>query len=64
MVLGYKLNFFQSPEVELVVRLLQHAVFVKGLAPLHQGHHLLTVGWLVVVGNQAYHSCVVSQLDN
>ena len=47
---------------------LLHFVDVKGevvfLAPLHQVSHLLPVGRLVIVGNQAYHGCVVSKLDD
>ena len=34
------------------------------LAPLHQGPHLLPVGILVIVGNQAYYGCVVRKLDD
>ena len=34
------------------------------LAPLRQGPHLLPVGCLVIVGNQAYCSCVICKLDN
>ena len=34
------------------------------LAPLCQGPHLLPVGCLVIVGNQAYYCRVVSKLDD
>ena len=33
-------------------------------SPLCQGSHLLPVGCIVIVGNQAYHCCVVSKLDD
>ncbi len=34
------------------------------LAPFSQGTHLLSVGRLIVVGDQADHRCVVSEFDN
>ncbi len=34
------------------------------LTPLCQGTHLLSVGRLIVVGDQAYHSCVVCKFDD
>ena len=47
---------------------LLHFVDMEGevifLARLRQGPHLLPVGRLIVVGNQAYHCCVVSELDD
>ena len=43
-------------------------VDVKGeaifLAPLRQGSHLLPVGCLVIVSNQAYYCCIVCKLDD
>ena len=52
-----------SPEVHdqllCVVDVEGEVIF---LASLRQGPHLLPVGCLVVVGNQAYHCCVVSFL--
>ena len=56
---------FLSPEVHD-----QHLHFVdiEGevifLAPLRQGPHFLSVGCLVIVGNQAYYCCVVCKLDD
>ena len=47
---------------------LLHFVGVEGevifLAPLRQDSYLLPVGWLIVVNNQAYHCCVVRELDD
>ncbi len=34
------------------------------LTPFSQGTHLLSVGRLIVVGDQAYHRCVVSKFDD
>ncbi len=34
------------------------------LTPFSQGTHLFSVGHLIVVGNQAYHRCVVSKFDD
>ncbi len=34
------------------------------LTPFSQVTHLLSVGRLIVVGDQAYHCCVVSKFDN
>ncbi len=34
------------------------------LAPFSQGTHLLSVGPLIVVGDQAYHHCVISKFDD
>ncbi len=34
------------------------------LAPFSLGTHLLSVGRLIVVGDQAYHSCIVSKFDD
>nr|AAX30470.1 SJCHGC03833 protein [Schistosoma japonicum] len=34
------------------------------LTPHSEGPHLLPVGRLLVVGNQAYHCCVVRKLDD
>ncbi len=34
------------------------------LTPFSQGTHLLSVGCLIVVGDQAYHCCVVSKFDD
>ncbi len=34
------------------------------LAPFSQGTHLLPVGRLIVVGDQAYHRCVISKSDD
>ncbi len=34
------------------------------LTPFCQGTHLLSVGRLSVVGDQAYHRCVVSKFDD
>ncbi len=34
------------------------------LAPFSQGTHLLSVGRLIVVGDQAYHCCVVGKFDD
>ncbi len=34
------------------------------LAPFSQGTHLRSVGRLIVVGDQAYHHCVVSEFDD
>ncbi len=34
------------------------------LTPFSQGTHLLSVGHLIVVGDQAYHRCVISKFDN
>ncbi len=34
------------------------------LTPFSQGTHLLSVGRLIVVGDQAYHRCVVGKFDN
>ncbi len=31
------------------------------LAPFSQGTHLLSVGHLIVVGDQAYHRCVIGK---
>ncbi len=34
------------------------------LAPFSQGTHLLSVGRLIVVGDQAYHCCVIGKFDD
>ncbi len=34
------------------------------LAPFSQGTHLLSVGRLIVVGDQAYHHCVIGKSDD
>ncbi len=34
------------------------------LTPFSQGTHLLSVGHLIVVGDQAYHHCVISKFDD
>ncbi len=34
------------------------------LTPFSQGTHLLSVGRLIVVSDQAYHRCVISKFDN
>ncbi len=34
------------------------------LTPFCQGTHLLSVGHLIVVGDQAYHCCVVCKFDD
>ncbi len=34
------------------------------LAPFSQGTHLLSVGRLIVVGDQAYHRSVIGKLDD
>ncbi len=34
------------------------------LTPFIQGTHLLSVGRLIVVGDQAYHRCVISKFDD
>ncbi len=34
------------------------------LTPFSQGTHLLSVGRLIVVGDQAYHLCVISKFDD
>ncbi len=34
------------------------------LTPFSQGTHLLSVGCLIVVGDQAYHRCVISKFDD
>ncbi len=34
------------------------------LAPFSQGTHLLSVGSLIVVGDQAYHCCVVGKFED
>ncbi len=34
------------------------------LTPFSQGTHLLSVGRLIVVGDQAYHRCVVCKFDD
>ncbi len=34
------------------------------LTPLSQGTHLLSVGLLIAVSDQAYHSCVVSKFGD
>ncbi len=34
------------------------------LTPFSQGTHLRSVGRLIVVSDQAYHRCVVSEFDN
>jgi hypothetical protein len=36
---------------------------VHFLTPHSEGHHLLPAGRLVVVGNQAYHCCVVRNVS-
>ncbi len=33
------------------------------LAPFSQGTHVLSVGRLIVVGDQAYHRCVIGKFD-
>ena len=56
------------PLLSLVHNQLLHFVDINGkvifLAPLPQGPHLLPLGCLVIVGNQAYCCCVVSKLDD
>ncbi len=34
------------------------------MTPFSQGTHLLSVGRLIVVSDQAYHHCVVSKFDD
>ncbi len=34
------------------------------LTPFSLGTHLLSVGRLIVVGDQAYHRCVISKFDD
>ncbi len=34
------------------------------LTPFSQGTHLLSVGRLIVFGDQAYHRCVISKFDD
>ncbi len=34
------------------------------LTPFSQGTHLLSVGRLIVVGDQAYHRCVIGKFDD
>ncbi len=34
------------------------------LAPCSQGTHLLSVGHLIIVGDQAYHPCVIGKFDD
>ncbi len=34
------------------------------LTPFSQGTHLLSVGRLIVVGDQAYHCCVIRKFDD
>ncbi len=34
------------------------------LTPFSQGTHLLSVGCLIIVGDQAYHRCVIGKFDN
>ncbi len=34
------------------------------LTPFSQGTHLLSVGHLIVVGDQAYHRCVICKFDD
>ncbi len=34
------------------------------LAPFSQGTHLLSVGHLIVVGDQAHHRCVIGKFDD
>ncbi len=34
------------------------------LTPFSQGTHLRSVGRLIVVSDQAYHRCVISELDD
>ncbi len=33
------------------------------LTPFSQGTHLLSVGRIIVVGDQAYHRCVIGKFD-
>ncbi len=37
---------------------------LRGETPFSQGTHLLSVGRLIVVGDQAYHRCVISKFDD
>ncbi len=34
------------------------------LTPFSQGTHLLSVGRLIIVGDQAYHRCVIGKFDD
>ena len=34
------------------------------LTPFSQGAHLFSVGRLIVVGDQAYHRCIISEFDD
>ncbi len=34
------------------------------LTPFSEGTHLLSVGRLIVVGDQAYHRCVICKFDD
>ncbi len=34
------------------------------LTPFNQGTHLLSVGRFIVVGDQAYHRCVIDKFDD
>ncbi len=57
------LCLLKSTTSSLVLSMLSEREVVL-LAPFSQGTHLLSVGRLIVVGDQAYHRCVIGKFDN
>ncbi len=54
-----------SPEIHhQLLGLVDVEVEVVLLTPFSQGTHLLSVGRLIVVSDQAYHRCVISKFDD
>ncbi len=54
-----------SPEIaHQLLGLVDVELDVVLLTPFSQGTHLLSVGRLIVVSDQAYHRCVISKFDN
>ncbi len=56
------LCLLKSTTSSLVLSMLSERWFL--LAPFSQGTHLLSIGRLIVVGDQAYHRCVIGKFDD
>ncbi len=66
-VLSMEMGVFSalSPEIHhQLLGLVDVEWEVVLLAPFSQGTHLLSVGRLIVVGDQAYHRCVIGKFDD
>ncbi len=62
---GYNTDTHAFSFVTVYINVRQDLGFLKVfLTPFSQGTHLLSVGRLIVVDDQAYHRCVIGKLDD